>query len=114
MDDSPLSRLSAELRNKISELVLVQGDHIALPGAFLGNDPTMTCRQMRRETSDMFWGSNEFHYWLTTFGIVTFDRFASTSITPPNIECGHQLGFHLTILGREVVSRIKQLVIPVP
>ena len=65
MDHSPLGRLSAELRNKISQLVLVHDQPLNLADAPQNNSLTKTCRQMRHEISAMFWGSNDFFYELT-------------------------------------------------
>ncbi|KAK3648970.1 hypothetical protein LTR56_007102 [Elasticomyces elasticus] len=70
MDDSALSKIPAELRNRISELALYQpnGVHLdlytrkeqrsILPTALLAL--TATCKQMRAETHDMLFTINNF------------------------------------------------------
>lgn len=77
MDDSPLPRLPAELRNRIYELVLVEGTvevfrHIRK----IWKSPALlhTSRQIRAEASSIYFGGNSF---LIT-GFLHHDRYLSS------------------------------------
>lgn len=71
MDDSPLSRLPAELRNRIYELALLQDDSItiSLNGKRRWRPPAhlSTCNQIRAEASSIYYAGNTF----TVLGIYT-------------------------------------------
>ncbi|KAK5684002.1 hypothetical protein LTS10_003866 [Elasticomyces elasticus] len=85
MDDSPLSKIPAELRNNISELALYQpnGVHLdlytrmeqrsSLPSALLAL--TATCKQMRAETHDMLFAINSFTIHTHYFRDISLDAF---------------------------------------
>ena len=65
--DSALSRLPAELRNQIYRYVLVSPDPITIPQN--GRLPTpgllLACRQIRRETAEIYWAENVFYAVVT-------------------------------------------------
>lgn len=73
MENSPLNKLSAELRNRIYHLVLVHDKDIAMPALPViqprGTHQASllcTCRQINREASPMFYGGNTFHMMTRT------------------------------------------------
>ena len=104
MENSPLGRLSAELRNKISEFALMKDGPICLNTTAVRNQPlasatfplhrpcalSQTCRQMRRETGEMFFASNTF---------VIFVGHAEHA----------RLSAWLRALGSQIVSRLKHI-----
>ncbi|KAK4898505.1 hypothetical protein LTR27_004102 [Elasticomyces elasticus] len=79
MDDSPLSKIPAELRIYISELALYRpnGVHVdlytrsILPAALLAL--AATCKQMRAETHDMLFAINSFTIHTQYFSGVSLD-----------------------------------------
>lgn len=62
MDDSPLSRLPAELTNRIYEMALTFDSPLLLNEIRKANGITCACRQARSETRLIFWASNSFKY----------------------------------------------------
>ncbi|KAK3631379.1 hypothetical protein LTR56_016876 [Elasticomyces elasticus] len=66
MDESPLQKIPAELRNRISEMVLQEPDgvEITIAGGHSTwrNQPQLplVCRQLRKETLKMYFAINEF------------------------------------------------------
>lgn len=60
MDNSPLGRLPAELRNRISELSLTCHGGVYIDKVYEVNGLTSTCRQMRREAHLLFFRISEF------------------------------------------------------
>lgn len=64
MDNSPFSRLSAELRNKIYIFTLVEEDPIELAAPSsdfkIRTALARTCRQLRQESLSLFYASNDF------------------------------------------------------
>lgn len=99
MDDSPLNRLPAELRNRIYELVFDKHDVIpTVPLRKLSkyNGLTRTCRQIRKETHGMFFALNKFELKLTfTKGPKYIPRLCTL----------------LRTLGRDTVCQIPELII---
>lgn len=63
MDYSPLSRLPAELRNYIYELVCVTDNPIIISFRYFWDPPMLlqTCRQLRAEAAPIYYGDNIFH-----------------------------------------------------
>lgn len=101
MDNSPFARLSAELRNKIYEFVLVEiKPRVELHQFPSSNNLTKTCRQIRRESSLIFWSSNHFlEYDARDWDLIRIrahPRCARTALL-------------LNSLGKEVASCIKCL-----
>ena len=60
MDNSPLAKLPAELRNEIARLALEQESPLDLGLIRRDNGLTQTCKQLRGETRPMFWALNRF------------------------------------------------------
>ncbi|KAK5115830.1 hypothetical protein LTR85_009424 [Meristemomyces frigidus] len=73
MDQPPLIRLPAELRNHIYELALLRGhpveikiydDDVLSPVGYDVLALTRTCKQIRHESTGLFYSINEFHIQL--------------------------------------------------
>lgn len=110
MDNSPFGRLSAELRNRIYELVLVHKSVIPLENSFRANNLARTCHQMRCETTVMFWASNRFLICLYSRRY-NFDLDANHA---QNISIAVKVGRFPILLGKDIVSSIMSLhIIPV-
>ena len=72
--DSPLLNLSAELRNQIYNLVLVEDTAIEAHGGSLGRPGLLqTCKQIEAEASQLFFASNRFMFHLTGMAFQNFE-----------------------------------------
>lgn len=101
MENSPLGRLSAELRNQISELVLVRDRDIELMYAAGHNKLSKTCRQMRRETTAIFWNANKF----TESNACCYSDFGGIR----SYRRSQRIGVLFTMLGKDIVSCFQKL-----
>lgn len=111
MENSPLGRLSPELRNKIYEIVFTplayshqKPGYTPLAIAARYNSMTKTCRQLRLETRAMFWNSRN-------FCLVTEANMFSPEDYQRISRSTRRVGDLLTSLGKHVVSKIGNLAI---
>ena len=85
MDASPFAKLAPELRNHIYELVMSEDVHVCAnkrrqrPAGLetsiyhpksLGL--SATCRQIQRESTQLFYARNDFYIWGNVYSLITF------------------------------------------
>ena len=93
--DSPLLNLSAELRNQIYTLVLVEDTAIHAHGGSLGRPGLLrTCKQIEAEASQVFFAYNTFVSHLTS---TTFKNFVCALKKCPATACMSKLAIALDV-----------------